>query len=319
MRLVACGRRSSDFGVKITSGRCLVIRAWRRSRWKYCAGVVRFATRMLPSAALLQEALDAGAGVLRTRALVAVREQQRQPRGLAPLGQAAGDELVDDDLGAVGEVAELRLPEHQRLGRLGRVAVLEAQARDLAQRRVVQLERRERARQRLDRADGLAGLGVVQDEVALGERAALDVLAGQADRRALGQQRGVGQLLGVGPVDAAVGAQRGAAALQLLDELGVDGEALGRGQQLVVERLQALVRDRGRHVGRRRAVELVLAGLLRHAAGGLGRLDLGLQVGVQRAQPIPDLLALGLDLVLGDRARRRSGGRPRSRPRACGP
>ena len=51
MRLVACGRRSSDFGVKITSGRCLAIRAWRRSRWKYCAGVVRFATRMLPSAA----------------------------------------------------------------------------------------------------------------------------------------------------------------------------------------------------------------------------------------------------------------------------
>ncbi len=49
--LAACGRRSSDFGVITTSGRCLAIRAWRRSRWKYCAGVVGLATRMLPSAA----------------------------------------------------------------------------------------------------------------------------------------------------------------------------------------------------------------------------------------------------------------------------
>ena len=49
--LAAWGRRSSDFGVITTSGRCLAIRAWRRSRWKYWAGVVGLATRMLPSAA----------------------------------------------------------------------------------------------------------------------------------------------------------------------------------------------------------------------------------------------------------------------------
>ncbi len=50
-RLVAWGRRSRLFGVMTTSGRCLAIRAWRRSRWKYWAGVVGLATRMLPSAA----------------------------------------------------------------------------------------------------------------------------------------------------------------------------------------------------------------------------------------------------------------------------
>ena len=186
----------------------------------------------------LQEALQARRAVLGARALVAVRQQQRQPRGLAPLGQPADDELVDDDLRAVGEVAELRLPEHERVRRLGRVAVLEADARDLAQRRVVQLERGGRAGQVLDRADRLAGLGVVQDEVALAERAALDVLAGQADRVALGQQRREGELLGVGPVDAAVVAERLAAALELLDELGVDGEAVGDGEQRLVELAQ---------------------------------------------------------------------------------
>ena len=49
--LVACGRRSSDFGVITISGRCLTTLAWRRSRWKYWAGVVGLATRRLPSAA----------------------------------------------------------------------------------------------------------------------------------------------------------------------------------------------------------------------------------------------------------------------------
>ena len=98
--------------------------------------------------------------------------------------------------------------------------------------------------------------------MALGERAALGVLAGEPDRRALGQQRGVGQRLGVRPVDAAVGAERLAPALELLDELGVDGEALGDPQQLVVERAQALGATAAVDLGRRRAVELVLAGRL---------------------------------------------------------
>ena len=149
----------------------------------------------------LQEALEPGRGVLRARALVAVRQQQRQPRGLAPLGQAGDDELVDDHLGAVDEVAELRLPQHERLRALLRVAVLEPEAGHLRQRAVVQLHRRQRPGQVLHRAVLLAGLGVVQDEVALAERAALGVLAGQADRDALGQQRRERERLGVGPDD----------------------------------------------------------------------------------------------------------------------
>ena len=44
------------------------------------------------------------------------------------LDRPGAEELVDDDLRAVDEVAELRLPEHQRLGRRRAVAVLEARA-----------------------------------------------------------------------------------------------------------------------------------------------------------------------------------------------
>src|SRR5207237_2450910 len=92
----------------------------------------------------LQETLEPRARVLRSVAFVAVREQERQPRRLPPLGETGGDELVDDDLRAVDEVAELRLPEHERLRSGRRVAVLEAQARVLRERRVVDLERRRR-------------------------------------------------------------------------------------------------------------------------------------------------------------------------------
>src|SRR3712207_6931159 len=48
-----------------------------------------------------EEALQAARGVLGPRALVAVRQQQRQARRLAPLGEGGDDELVDDDLRGV--------------------------------------------------------------------------------------------------------------------------------------------------------------------------------------------------------------------------
>ena len=56
----------------------------------------------------------------------------------------------------------------------------------------------------------LGGL-IVEDGVALRERAAADVLAAQADREALTQQRAESQMLGGGPVDlgAALDAPRG--------------------------------------------------------------------------------------------------------------
>ena len=43
-------------------------------------------------------------------------EQHDDTGGLTPLGLAGADELVDDRLGAVDEVAELTLPQHQRIG-----------------------------------------------------------------------------------------------------------------------------------------------------------------------------------------------------------
>ena len=61
----------------------------------------------------LEEPLDARARVIRPLALVAVRQQQHERRRQSPLGAARRDELVDDHLRAVDEIAVLRFPDHQ--------------------------------------------------------------------------------------------------------------------------------------------------------------------------------------------------------------
>ena len=108
-------RAASIFGVKTTSGLRQLRSACRRSRWKYCAGGRRLADLQVVLGRELQEALDARARVLGPLPLVAVRQQQHEPGEQPPLVLAGGEELVDDDLRAVGEVAELRLPEDERL------------------------------------------------------------------------------------------------------------------------------------------------------------------------------------------------------------
>src|ERR1700722_6139224 len=59
----------------------------------------------------LKEALDAGAGMFRSLAFVAVGQEQDDAGEQVPLGLAGADELVDDGLGNVDEVAELSFPE----------------------------------------------------------------------------------------------------------------------------------------------------------------------------------------------------------------
>src|SRR5256885_2061706 len=93
-------------------------------------------------------------------------EEQREARRLPPLGEPGDDELIDDHLAAVGEVAVLGLPQDQGLGCRGRVAVLEAQAGALGERAAVQLERRPRPGQGLDRRVAAAVPGRTQHQAA---------------------------------------------------------------------------------------------------------------------------------------------------------
>ena len=133
----------------------------------------------------LQEALDARRAVVRTLTLVAVRQQQHDGAALRPLLLRARDEFVDDGLRTVDEVTELRLPQHERVGTLDRVAILEAHRGVLAEQRVVDPQPRLVIREVTQRRPLVAVRLVDEDGVTLHERAASGVLTGQTHRRAV--------------------------------------------------------------------------------------------------------------------------------------
>ncbi len=62
-------------------------------------------------AAELQEAFQTCAGVLRSAAFLAVRKQEHESRFLVPLRFGGRNELIGNDLSAIGEVAILGFPQ----------------------------------------------------------------------------------------------------------------------------------------------------------------------------------------------------------------
>src|SRR5262249_14892535 len=81
--------------------------------------------------------------------------------------------------------------------------------------------------------------------MSLRERAALGVLAGQADRNALGDEARKGEGLGVAPVDAA-SLQRFGTSLELAEKLRMHCEPFRDADELTVELAKALAGN-GRH------------------------------------------------------------------------
>ena len=149
----------------------------------------------------LQEPLQARRGMLGSLTLVAMRQEQRDARQAAPLGFAGTDELIDDDLRAVAEVAELTLPNGQAVRLGGREAVLETHDRLFGQHRIGHGERRLVGRQVLKRNIAAARGLIVQHRVAVEESAPAAVLAGQTHRIPLLHQACVCQVLGRAPVE----------------------------------------------------------------------------------------------------------------------
>ena len=196
-----------------------------------------------------EEALQARAGVLGPRALVAVGKQEREPAQPAPLVLGGDDELVDDDLRPVGEVTELRLPEDQRVGVVQRVAELEAHAPGLGERAVVDLEPPRSRPQVLERHVDRAGLRVVEHGVAMSEGAALGVLAGEPDVSPGAKQGGVGQVLAGRPIQRNLAASHRPAALEDLPQLPQRREPLRHTRQVLEQRDQRLFRNPGLGLG----------------------------------------------------------------------
>src|SRR5262249_56739128 len=127
--------------------------------------------------AQLQVALEPRRGVLWPLTFIAMREQADETRHPQPLALAGRDELVEYDLRAVGEIAELRLPHHEGVWLGQRVAVFEGQHRLLRAHRVDRFKAAMAWGDVFERGVAALGLLVDQHRMTLRESPPLAVLA----------------------------------------------------------------------------------------------------------------------------------------------
>src|ERR1035437_7193172 len=190
-------------------------------------------------------ALDTGARVFGALPFVAVREQHHQAARLSPLLLAAGNELVDHDLRAVGEIAELRFPDDQRQ-RLGHgVAEFEAQHGVLAERAIEHLKAPLVGRDVLRGHVTLAGFGIVEREMALAEGAPAGILAAEAHGGAFERESAEGQRLAEGRIQIAALDDYVAALVDESAQFGMQVEILGELSDAADDALQHLLVDGG--------------------------------------------------------------------------
>src|SRR5205823_6625835 len=106
-------------------------------------------------------------------------------------------------LGAVGKVAELRFPEHQGFRVVAAETIFEAEAACFGERGIVNFAKGLIGRKMTEWKVVFLCFGINQNGVALIERTALRVLAGEPDRRAFEKQGAKGQRLGETVIDRA--------------------------------------------------------------------------------------------------------------------
>src|SRR6266446_6359475 len=128
----------------------------------------------------LHKTLETGAGMFRALAFVAVREEHDETRRQIPLVLARADELVDDDLRAVGKIAELRFPEYEGFGVVAAETVFESEAACFGKRRVVNLAEGLLLGEMGEGEVVVLGLRINEHRVALAEGAALRILSREA-------------------------------------------------------------------------------------------------------------------------------------------
>ena len=128
-------------------------------------------------------------------------QQHNQTAHTAPFLLAGGDELVDNNLRTVGEVAELRFPDGQRARLSRRVTVFECQNRFFRQYGVPHLKYALPVMHVLQRSVGRTVRLVMNYRVTVEEGAATSVFAGQTDWNAFIDQRGVRQVFRAAPIE----------------------------------------------------------------------------------------------------------------------
>src|SRR5262249_35170307 len=85
----------------------------------------------------LQKSLKSWPGMFRALTLVSMRKEKNYAAGSLPFRLGTDDELIDYDLGAVGEVAELCFPHAKQVRVIHRISVVKPQNSCLGKHAVV--------------------------------------------------------------------------------------------------------------------------------------------------------------------------------------
>src|SRR5947209_7975879 len=151
--------------------------------------------------------------------------------------------MIEYHLRAVSEVAELRLPQRQRVGLGERIAVFKAEHRLFRKHRVDDLEATLILSDVIEWDVAALRLLIDQHRMPLRERPALAVLPGQPHRMALDQQRAQSERLARRPVDALAALDRLGAGVEKALDGAVDVEILGHRGDLLADFFERLDRD----------------------------------------------------------------------------
>ena len=153
--------------------------------------------------AKLQITLETRGGMLRALAFIAMRQQHHEAAHAQPFHFAGRDELVDHDLRAIGEIAELRFPENERARLRGAVAVFETEHGFFGKQRIDHFEFALTVADMGERHDSaLRFPDRPARDMALRERAARRILSGKTHRAAFIEQRAEGERFARRPVEA---------------------------------------------------------------------------------------------------------------------
>lgn len=152
----------------------------------------------------LEKPFDARAGMFGALALVSMGKKHHHSGQQTPLIFARGDELIDDDLRAIGEITELRFPEHESLREIAAEAVFEAENGGLGKGRIIDFEPALIGRHVFERDVFFFSFGVDESGVALVERAAAAILPGEAHGHSLQKEGAEGQRFGHSEIDGAL-------------------------------------------------------------------------------------------------------------------
>ena len=131
---------------------------------------------------------------------VTMRQQQHETARPLPFRFRRDNELIDDCLRAIGKIAELRFPDAKHVRIVERVAVIETEHGSFGKKTVVDANARLFFREMQQRNIGISRFRIEQHGVPLPECSPPTVLAGQADRRSLEQERSESQCLGKAPI-----------------------------------------------------------------------------------------------------------------------